>query len=152
MPNICNAEQSHVKIIYFHGPGLAHWGSIRLVPSTVVDLNLIVVGSVGSVVARDVTFDPNDGSHLFVATESGILCIYHFFGPSKECIFFDHHLSNIFQSSSLMYNTNYILHVVDLCGQLSCTTSTPVILTCGYSSFIDRVSFILVQLVQRPTL
>ena len=64
-------------------PGLAHWGSIRLVPSTVVDLNLIVVGSVGSVVARDVTFDPNDGSHLFVATESGILCIcYNFFWPS----------------------------------------------------------------------
>ena len=89
MANICNAEL-HVKIICFLGPGLAHWGSIRLVPSTVVDLNLIVVGSgsAGSVVARDVTFDPNDGSHLFVATESGILCIYYFFGPLRRAYFF----------------------------------------------------------------
>ena len=43
------------------------------------------------------------------------------------------HLWSIFQSSTHILQIT-IFHMLDLCGQLSCTASTPVFLTCGFSS------------------
>ena len=40
-----------------------------------------------------------------------------------------------------------IFHMLDLCGQLSCTAPTPVFLTCGYSSCLLRVPFHAVNLI-----
>ena len=67
--------------------------------------------------------------------------------PSKGDNFFHHHLWSIFQSSIFThYITNYNSFMLDLCGQLSCTASTPVFLTCGFSSwllyfcwFVDKI-------------
>ena len=44
--------------------------------------------------------------------------------------FFDHLLWSIFQPSLHILQIT-IFHMLDLCGQLSCTASTPVFLTCG---------------------
>ena len=54
-------------------------------------------------------------------------------GPSKENISFDHHLWHVLQSSTHILQIT-IFHMLDLCGQLPCTASTPVFLTCGFSS------------------
>ena len=56
------------------------------------------------------------------------------FGPPKKDIFSDHLLWSIFQSSLHTYYKLQSFHMLDLCGQLSCTSSTPVFLTCGCSS------------------
>ena len=40
-----------------------------------------------------------------------------------------------------------IFHILDLCGQLSCTAPTPVFLTCGYLSCLLRVPFQAVNLI-----
>ena len=56
--------------------GLAHWGSVRLVRTMVLDLAALHVGTKGAqlgpeVNSFDVTFDPDDGSRVYVGTESG---------------------------------------------------------------------------------
>ena len=57
--------------------GLAHWGSVRLVSTMVLDLRALLMGTKGAqqlgpeVNSFDVTFDPGDGSRVYVGTENG---------------------------------------------------------------------------------
>ena len=55
--------------------GLAHWGSVRLVSTMALDLRALLMGTkamaLQEVNSFDVTFDPGDGSRVYVGTENG---------------------------------------------------------------------------------
>ena len=99
----------------------------------ILSIDLLIIVCLSSLHVLPIENEPINHLHNHISIELEILAPFLLLLALPRSLF-DHYLWSIFQSSLAHYITNYISSCWTLCGQLSCTASTPVLLTCGYTS------------------